>query len=87
MTMKASSSVMATSCNAFFLPTDVRLVELMKKTDHFLSINFVYRGNYTPSTVHGLDWLNSKSGGHQVVSVVSAPAHHEQAFDLPHYKD
>lgn len=44
-------------------------------------------GKHTPSSVHGLDWLNSKSGGHQVVSVVSAPAHHEQAFDLPHYKD
>lgn len=45
------------------------------------------RGNHTPSTVHGLDRLHGESGGHQVVSVVSAPAHHEQAFDLSYHKD
>lgn len=41
----------------------------------------------SPPTVHGLDWLHSKSGCHQVVSVVSPPAHHQQTFDLPHHKD
>lgn len=41
----------------------------------------------SPPTVHGLDWLHGKSGGHQVVSVVSPPAHHQQTLDLPHHKD
>lgn len=87
--MKAPASfIMATTpCSAFFLPADVSLDELMMKKDHFVLINFVYRYSHTPSTVHGLDRLYSKSGGYQVVSVVPAAAHQEQAFDLPHYED
>lgn len=41
----------------------------------------------SPSSVHRLDWLHGKSGGHQVIGVVPAPAHHEEALDLPHHKD
>lgn len=41
----------------------------------------------SPPTVHSLNWLHGKSGGHQVVSVVSPPAHHQQTLDLPHHKD
>lgn len=41
----------------------------------------------SPSTVHGLDWLHGKSGGHQVISIVSASTHHEQTLDLPHHKN
>lgn len=40
-----------------------------------------------PSAVHGLDWLHGKSGGHQVISIVSPPTHHQQTLDLPHHKD
>lgn len=71
----------------FLPPADVSIDEFMMRTDHFIKKYFGYIGNHIPSTVHGLDWLNCKSGGHQVVSIVSASAHQEQAFDLPYYKD
>lgn len=42
---------------------------------------------FSPSSIHSLDWLHGESGGHQVVGVVPATAHHEQALNLPHHKD
>lgn len=41
----------------------------------------------SPPTIHSLYWLHSQSSGHQVVSVVPPPAHHQQTLDLPHHKD
>lgn len=41
----------------------------------------------SPAPIHGLHRLHGKSSGHQVIGIMSAPAHHDQALDLPHDKD
>lgn len=82
-------------CCASFPPPDVssdKLVFPLNPTEELIiSVNTLCpKRNLvvsSPPPVHRLDRLHSESGGNQVVSVVSPPAHHQQTLDFPHHKD